>query len=330
MTGRGIAQKTKNDQEMTIHRGMLTRDYWMKWNFTKCVGCEICSVVCPKGALTHVDAVLEDGHMVKKQSVDVDETKCVNCGTCVVACPTHAISISINGKPEIPVVEYEAFPKFIDKTIFHKEIFDFRLKDFVIDNCSVDVISYDENRDTMRVDFENCIHCRQCEIASDGAFEVNQAWEGSVELHTERCLPGCVACTEICPTSALHINNEGQVTLADYFCIKCGACMQICPVKPRYEEKAFEFESNGVHVKRTYLELANPDELAVKVERWRVNHTPVSSASWVEALRKLSDDKAKSVEIDRKRALKRADLIMALRGTVASPDAPAIPNKPRR
>ena len=50
------------------------------------------------------------------------------------------------------------------------------------------------------------------------------------------------------------------------------------------------------------------------MERWRINHSNVSSAAWIEALRKLSDDKAKSVEIDRKRALRRADLIEALKG----------------
>ncbi|MEA4811936.1 MAG: 4Fe-4S binding protein [Anaerolineaceae bacterium] len=328
MSVRGIAQKYKNEHEMSIHRAMITRDYWMKWNFTKCVGCEICSIVCPKGALTQVKAVLEDGHMVKKQSVEVDEKKCVNCGCCVEACPTHAICITINGKKENPVLDYGVFPEFLSKTVFHQELFNFRLKDFVIDNCSVDVISYDAERKTMRVDFENCIHCRQCEVASDGAFTVEQAWAGSVELHEERCLPGCVACTEICPTSALTQNNEGKVCLADYYCIKCGACMQICPIKPQYEEKEFEFESNGVRVKRSYQELSNADDLAIKVERWRVNHSPVSSATWVEALRKLSDDKAKAVEIDRKRALKRKDLIIALRGTVVSPDAPPIPNKP--
>ena len=322
MSQRGIAQKTKNAHEMTIHRGMITRDYWMKWDLDKCVGCQICPTACPKEALTHVPAVLENGHIVSRSSVDVDEKKCVNCGICVVTCPTKAISITINGKKEIPVHEYQAYPEFLEKTTFRKEKFDFNRKDFVIDNCSADVIWYDEKRDTMRVDFENCIHCRQCEVASDGAFTVDQAWVGSVELHRERCVPGCFACADICPTRALHINDEGELVLADYYCIKCGACMQVCPIKPQYEDVEFEFESYGVKVKRTYQKLVNEDELAVKVERWRVNHTPVSSASWVEALRKLSDDKAKMVEIDRKRALRREDLIRSLRGHILSEDRP--------
>ncbi len=315
---RGIPKKTKTEHEMTIARPMVTRNYLMRWDLDRCVGCQIGPIVCPKEALTHVEAELQDGRIVKRASVDVDETKCVNCGICVVSCPTHAISLTVNGKPEIPVIEYGAYPEFITKTIFRKEKFDFSLKEFLIDNCPTGVISYDEVRDTMRVDFDNCIHCRQCEVASKGAFEVRQAWVGSVELHRERCVEGCLACADICPTRALHIDDSGELVLADYYCIKCGACMEVCPIKAEYAEEPFEFESQGMTLQRTLKRLTNENELPIKVERWRVNHTEVSSASWIEALRKVSDDKAKSVEIDRKRALRRADLIDALRGNLTA------------
>ena len=313
---RGIPEKTKTEHEMTIHRSMVTRNYLMRWDLDRCVGCQIGPIVCPKDALTHVEAELQDGRIVKRSSVDVDEKKCVACGTCVVSCPTHAISLTVNSKPEIPVIAYGAYPEFITKTIFRKEKFDFSLKEFLIDNCPTGVISYDQVRDTMRVDFDNCIHCRQCEVASKGAFEVRQAWVGSVELHRERCVEGCLACADICPTRALHIDDSGQLVLADYYCIKCGACMEVCPVKSEYVEEPFEFESQGMTLQRKLKRLTNADKLPIKVERWRVNHTEVSSASWIEALRKVSDDKAKSVEIDRKRALRRADLIDALRGNL--------------
>ena len=46
------------------------------------------------------------------------------------------------------------------------------------------------------------------------------------------------------------------------------------------------------------------------------NTTEEEITAWIEALRKLSDEKAKSVEIDHKRALRRADLIDALRGNL--------------
>ena len=33
---------------MTIHRGMVTRNYLMTWDLDKCVGCQIGPIVCPK------------------------------------------------------------------------------------------------------------------------------------------------------------------------------------------------------------------------------------------------------------------------------------------
>jgi len=45
-----------------------------------------------------------------------------------------------------------------------------------------------------------------------------------------------------------------------------------------------------------------------------VAHTPVKSAAWTAALLRLADDKAGMVEINRKRALKRKDLLLALKG----------------
>jgi ferredoxin len=224
--------------------------------------------------------------------------------------------MQVNDKPESPVLEYEAFPEVRGDITFTKSKFDFALKDFVIDNCPNGVISYDEENNTMSILYEDCIRCRQCEVASNGAFKVTQPWQGSVELRREKCVAGCLACADVCPTRALHINDDGELVLADYYCIKCGACMHACPIQPEFEEEEFTFESQGLTLTRTHQKLVNEDDLAIKVERWRVNHTPVKSAAWIEALRKLADDKAGAVEIDRKRALKRKDLVVALRGHI--------------
>ena len=225
----------------------------------------------------------------------------------------HAISITINDQPENPVLKYNTFPEIRGNLTFDRDAFDFSLKDLVINNCPTHIISYDEDKDTMVVKYEDCIRCRQCEVASKGAFQVTQRWQGSVELHRDRCVEGCLACADVCPTRALHINSEGELVLADYFCIKCGSCMHACPIKPEFVEEEFTFESSGVSVTRTYQKLVNPEALAIKVERWRTQPTDTKSGSWIEALRKLADDKAGAVEIDRKRALRRKDLIVALR-----------------
>jgi len=233
---------------------------------------------------------------------------------CEIMCPKNAITTTVNDKVENPVLAYGCFPELIQSTKFDREAFDMERKDFVIENCPTGVISYDEERDTLVVDQTHCIRCRQCEVASDGAFQVKQPWQGSVVLRREKCVEGCLACADVCPTRALHIDEEGELALADYYCIKCGACMQVCPIKAETETYEVTIESQGVSRAVEHERITNADDLPVWVERWRVGHTPVQSAAWIEALSKMADDKAGSVEVDRTRALRRRDLLKALKG----------------
>jgi len=314
MSARGITKKQKTSAEIVMERPMVTRHYKMVWDLERCVGCQIGPAVCPKEAITHVPAVLEDGHMVERASVDIDPETCIFCGMCAVMCPTQAITMTINGQTEIPIVDYEAFPKLTESTVFERELFDFELKDFVVNNCPTHVISYNEAADTMEIDDAHCIRCRQCEVASSGAFQVVQPWEGLVRLQREKCVEGCLACADICPTRALHIDDDGELVLADYYCIKCGACMQICPVKPETEKYSTVFHVKEIEVRRVRERVLNEPDLPIWVERWRVKHTPVDSGAWRAALLDVADDKAGAVEIDRTRALRRRDLLKALAG----------------
>lgn len=314
MSTRGLTQKQRTDKSMTLERAMVTRHYLMTWDLDACVGCQIGPTVCPQDALTHVDAVLENGRMVSKQSVDVDADKCIFCGECVEMCPMSAISMNVNGQVENPVIKYNAFPELTQSNVFDRNAFDWSKKDFVLQNCPTNVIFEDEEAQTLYVNDAHCIRCRQCEVASDGAFKVVQPWQGQVVLRREHCVQGCLACADICPTRALHIDEAGGLVLADYYCIKCGACMQICPVKPEIVEEQVTVESQGISKQVTHTRIANPEALPILVERWRVGHSAVQSGAWVRALLALADDKAGMVEIDRKRALKRRDLIIALKG----------------
>lgn len=315
MARRGRTKKHVNAHEITLERAMVTRHYVMTWDLDRCIGCQLGPLVCPKEAVTHVGGEIEDGRLAKKPAVDIDPDTCVLCGICEVMCPKSAITLTINGERENPVLVHEAFPELIQSTTFHEERFDWSRKDFVIDNCPTNVISFDEQEETLVVDDEHCIRCRQCEVASDGAFEVTQPWQGQVELHRQRCIEGCFACADICPTRALHIDEDsGELALADYYCIKCGACMEVCPIEPEYEEDEVTVESHGVTKTVTHRRIANRDELPIWVERWRVRHHPVQSATWIETLTKMADDRAGMAEVDRRRALKRRDLLKALAG----------------
>lgn len=317
MAGRGSTRKTASESQIRLERAMITRHYVMTWDLERCVGCQIGPAVCPKDAINHVEGEILDGRLAAKPSVDVDAEKCVLCGICEVMCPKNAVTVTVNGERENPVLEAGAFPDLIQSTVFDGKRFDWSRKDFVIDNCPTGVISYDEENQTLLVDDDHCIRCRQCVIASNGAFEVHQPWQGSVTLRREKCVEGCFACADVCPTRALRVNNEGELKLADYFCIKCGACMQVCPVKAEYETYEVSVEVYGVLKTVEHARVTNTDDLPIIVERWRVRHKPVQSAAWVEALTKVADERAGAVEIDAKRALKRRDLLKALAGSKA-------------
>jgi 4Fe-4S ferredoxin len=314
ISGRGNTQKRVSEREIVLERAMVTRHYVMTWDLERCVGCQIGPLVCPKESVIHVEGEIVDGRLVTKPTIDIDADTCVLCGICEIMCPKNAITLTINGKRENPVLTYGAFPELVQSTEFDGAEFDWSRKGFVIDNCPTDVISYDEEQETLVVDQEHCIRCRQCEVASDGAFHVVQPWQGSVELRRAKCVAGCLACADICPTRALHIDEEGELVLADYYCIKCGACMQVCPVKPEVEEYEVSVEAYGVTKTAVHQRVTNSDDLPVWVERWRIRHTPVQSAAWLEALKKMADDKAGVIETERNRALRRRDLLKALHG----------------
>jgi ferredoxin len=317
MPGRGETRKQISGQAIVLERKMVTRHYRMTWNLERCVGCDIGPTVCPKGAVIHVPGKVENGRLVQKPAVDIDAQKCVFCGICEVMCPKNAVALTINEERENPVLAHGAFAVPTQDTTFDPAAFDWERRELVIDNCPTRVISYDDQAGTLLVDDAHCIRCRQCEVASNGAFQVVQPWEGHVELHRERCVEGCLACADICPTRALYIDAEDgqQLALADYYCIKCSACMQVCPVRPEHEELETTITSHGVTKTVKTKRLINADQLPIRVERWRIKHQPVQSAAWLDALKKLADDRAGAVEIDRKRALRRRDLLKALVGS---------------
>ncbi len=207
--------------------------------------------------------------MVEKLLVDVDPETCVMCGMCEEVCPTSAIQLTIDGERENPVLVHGAFPELVHSVTFNGDKFDWDRKDFVIENCPPRAISYDEEQHMMVIDEDLCVYCCQCEVAAKGAFEVVQPWSGTVELRREKCVAGCLACVDVCPTRALYVGEDGDLVLADYFCMKCGACMQVCPVKPEVEEYEDEIEAYGVTKTFAHHRVLNQKEMPIWVERWR-------------------------------------------------------------
>lgn len=55
----------------------------LKLNLEKCIGCKMCTIVCPHGVFK-----IENG----KSSI-LNKDKCIECGACASNCPKEAIEV---------------------------------------------------------------------------------------------------------------------------------------------------------------------------------------------------------------------------------------------
>jgi NADH-quinone oxidoreductase subunit I len=87
----------------------------------RCVGCGLCSTVCPANCLTVVPGV--DEHGIRNARIYLyDMTRCVFCGMCVEVCPelalvmTHEFELAVNDRGDL-VLDAEAMLKLADREL---------------------------------------------------------------------------------------------------------------------------------------------------------------------------------------------------------------------
>ena len=66
-------------------------------NNDRCVGCGICTDVCPTSSLRLGPIVPIARGLIEMDLVSVTPNTCVLCGLCSVACPFDSLSLTING-----------------------------------------------------------------------------------------------------------------------------------------------------------------------------------------------------------------------------------------
>jgi 4Fe-4S ferredoxin len=267
---------------LTLEWILHVKHYKLALDKARCVGCQICSLACPKEAIKLEKQPKVQGEKTKKAKVDIDLAKCNFCGICDVSCPYGAIKVTLNGAHDLMLLQKETYPELVrDIKVDTKQC----PKD--CDECknvcplnliTVTRVGFDgkpvENvaalspsqlkRVQVNLDIkkEYCPTCRVCEFkCAPGVIKVRKFMEGTIAIDQAKCPEGCRDCLDVCPiTGALYLSEaDNKVYVNELFCDYCGACKVVCPV----------------------------DE-ALTVKRTKVIHTLVHSGAWNKALQRIT------------------------------------------
>ena len=272
----GEIRKHTMENGLILEQKYLTKTKKLELDRERCFGCGICSVVCPKEAITLSDPSVEEGRLVKRPEVDIDPESCILCGTCVVFCPSNALKATTDGEEYVPVIEYDVMPTPTKTIKIESEKCDITCMLKCQEACPVDAINIETRRvegateiTGVNVDEGLCFYCKQCEDACPfNLIKVERDFKGSVEIETDKCPEGCMACVDICPSDALRLDDEGKLELNQQFCILCSACEKVCP------------------------------EDAIHVHRKHIDHSHEKSGTWFSVLEKLTSTNVLARELE--------------------------------
>jgi 4Fe-4S ferredoxin len=296
------ALKEETAESLMLEWVLHVKNYKLTVDKSKCVGCQICTLACPKEAVTLEKHPKIQGEKAQKARVDIDLTKCNFCGICDVSCPYGAINVTVDGKHLLSVLEKQSFPQLVrdikaDARKFpldHEKSEDvcplklikvsFRTPDGkTVDPSSLSEPERQRLNVNVDVDKEHCTCCGICEVKlPNGAIYVHKFLSGKLSINAAKCPEGCTDCMDVCPiTGALYLSDsDRRVHVNEAFCVYCGACKAVCPV------------DDALELKRTHI-----------------NHTPVRSGAWNKALERLTSSTEMSKELKTKGSLKARESV---------------------
>jgi 4Fe-4S ferredoxin len=245
------------EREGVEHRKLSYKD-------VNCVGCGICTEVCPTSSLRLGPAVPIARGLIDMDLISCNANSCVLCGLCSVACPFSALSLTINGED---IKDMDAYPVWQTESEVDGDecIYCGRC----VSICPRDSILFERRlpdptdlvRGEIEISEDKCIYCSFCEdmcpvqaitvrnIPASSSDLVNN----SIDVDVSKCIY-CGVCRRICPEDAIRqicstcmFTEEievpeitGKTFISEESCVKCSWCCEICPVDAISITKPFE------------------------------------------------------------------------------------------
>ena len=252
------------------------------------------------------------------QRISIDESKCVLCGMWSGLCPVDALVLTIDG---VPIKEIEAYPHYNafseiddDECIYCKRCEIACPRDaIVIERVLPDRADLVTGEESIVIDKDKCVYCLVCKKACPtnaikaicracnyGEYDLDPAKaavKGNSVIDSELCV-FCGWCEGVCPTDAAKHKKpfEGSIEIDDDKCQACGACVDICqcnalafPVSSgpgSRMEHVIAYNDYCVRCKACAKACPNG---AITVKRTEIDHTPISSTTWKDALDAIKD-----------------------------------------
>ncbi|MBS7632105.1 4Fe-4S dicluster domain-containing protein [Candidatus Bathyarchaeota archaeon] len=281
--------KKDTAEKLTLEWVLHVKNYKLSLDRNRCVGCQICSLACPKEAIKVEKQPKSNGEKTRKPKVDIDLAKCNFCGICDILCPYGAVKVTLDNEHSLPIIEKKCFPKPLRDIQVNPDKFPADQNE-IEEACPLHLIRVlapvserTESKATVEVEKEYCPCCRVCEIKLPlGAMQVRKFIYGKIAIHQEKCPDGCTDCLDVCPiTGALFLQDKDKkVAVNDTFCVYCGACRVVCPV-----------------------------EGALELERTRIIHEPIRSGAWNKTLERLTSPVGIAKELKNKGSLKARESV---------------------